>query len=125
MLLAFDDEDSEHADRMIEAILSSHIYVPDLWLSEVGNVLISGLKRNRISKADINEFVNKITRLKVHVIAHADVAQLHDIISLSEKCDLTYYDAQYLHLAMIRQMPLATLDKALTRAANKIGVITI
>ena len=44
------------------------------------------------------------------------------ILSIAETQKLTAYDAAYLELAMRLQIPLATLDKNLCRAALAAGV---
>jgi predicted nucleic acid-binding protein len=45
-----------------------------------------------------------------------------EIFALARKHQLSTYDASYLDLALRRQLPLATQDKALIRAAADCGV---
>ncbi|MGH8129305.1 MAG: type II toxin-antitoxin system VapC family toxin, partial [Steroidobacteraceae bacterium] len=42
----------------------------------------------------------------------------HAIPALAQRFQLTCYDAAYLELAIRRELPLATLDEALARAAR-------
>lgn len=51
-------------------------------------------------------------------IAHA----WSEVVRLSDLYGLTPYDAAYLELALRRNLPLATLDRALQRAAIQAGV---
>jgi predicted nucleic acid-binding protein len=44
------------------------------------------------------------------------------VLPLCRAHHLTSYDAIYLELAVRRQLPLATLDDALRKAAKKLGV---
>ncbi|MCF6370567.1 PIN domain-containing protein [Rhizobium halophilum] len=44
------------------------------------------------------------------------------ILTLAERHSLTAYDAAYLALALERQLPLATLDRKLTKAAQSEGL---
>ena len=44
------------------------------------------------------------------------------ILTLAERHTLTAYDAAYLALALDRQLPLATLDRKLTEAAEREGL---
>ncbi|MHB1104092.1 MAG: type II toxin-antitoxin system VapC family toxin [Devosia sp.] len=44
------------------------------------------------------------------------------ISALSDRHDLTVYDAAYLELALRKELALATLDKELTAAARAAGV---
>ena len=45
-----------------------------------------------------------------------------DIRPLAKAHNLSVYDASYLHLALIEQVPLATMDRQLIKAAPKVGV---
>lgn len=50
---------------------------------------------------------------------------LKEVLTLARVASLTTYDAAYLELAMRRGIPLATLDKTLLRAAQKVQVKTL
>ena len=44
------------------------------------------------------------------------------VSAIADRHGLTVYDAAYLELAQRRRLPLATLDRALCRAAREAGV---
>ena len=44
------------------------------------------------------------------------------VLSLARHEQLTEYDAAYLELALRENLPLATLDDVLKRAAKKVGI---
>jgi len=54
-----------------------------------------------------------------------DSRALREVLSLARAESLTTYDATYLELAMRHGIPLATLDKALIKAAKKMKVKTL
>ena len=54
-----------------------------------------------------------------------DSRAFREILILARTETLTTYDAAYLELAIRRGTPLATLDKALIRAANRVEVKTL
>ena len=49
-------------------------------------------------------------------------SQAKHVLFLSQKYNLTFYDAAYLELARRKALPLATLDSALVKAAPAEGV---
>ena len=49
-------------------------------------------------------------------------APLRRVTALARQFQLTVYDASYLDLAREKQLPLATLDRALSRAVLRAGV---
>lgn len=61
-------------------------------------------------------------RLEQLSIGTARAADNTLILTLAERHSLTAYDAAYLALALDRQLPLATLDRKLTKAAESEGL---
>jgi predicted nucleic acid-binding protein len=49
----------------------------------------------------------------------------HDILPLARQYQLTSYDASYLELAIHKGLPIASLDKALIKAAQDIEIKVI
>lgn len=68
------------------------------------------------------EFVYRLSQLPIKL----DIATLSDIqlavAAMSREYKLSDYDAQYLELAIRRNLPVATLDKDLRKAASKAGL---
>ncbi len=93
--------------------------VPYLWYYEVANGLLMGLRRNRIVKTDRDRALILLGRLPIQCEDVQPFSTWQDISLLADEHNLTAYDAAYLALAKRRKIPLATLDKALLRAANK------
>jgi predicted nucleic acid-binding protein len=78
-------------------------------------------RRKRITFDQIDDF---LTRLKALPIDAAEQlpAELLELPALAQKHSLTNYDAAYLALAMRLNLPLATTDADLRRAAAAAGV---
>ena len=99
------------------------LILPHLWHPEVRHVLLGWLRRKAISRAQFDECIQKLNSLNVQT----DMQIVSDwTLELAEKHSLSLYDAMYLELAMekakIRSVVLATLDKALVRAAKAEGI---
>ena len=98
--------------------------VPDVWGLELGNVLVQAEKRGRITHAQMTIMLEFVGRLPITTDGDGTRA-LKEVLTLARVASLTTYDAAYLELAMRRGIPLATLDKTLLRAAQKVQVKTL
>lgn len=121
----FKDEANSAADRLLRELETGRAYVPELWYLEVANVLLLGEKRGRLSRDDVTVKLSLLEGLPLEIDGETSSRALKQILSLARKHLLTTYDAAYLELAIRLELPLATLDKALIRAAAEIGVMTI
>lgn len=109
------DEDHEIADTAFNLIRADYAIVPSLWWFEVRNMLITNERRRRLTESNTSVFLRDLARLNVTIDRSPQEAEL---LSLSRRHRLTVYDASYLELALRTDLPLATLDSSLVRAAK-------
>ena len=108
-----------YADAVIARGGVESMVVPDLFWHEVRSVLIVAERTGRIAVGTTNNHMKDIRALKIETDAdHADEA----VSALARKHGLSGYDAAYLETAIRRRATLATLNKALARAAADEGV---
>jgi len=122
MAWAFDDEEAPRAAAMRDRLGEDIAVVPSIWALEVGNALLAAERRQRISPAESMRFVEILRALPIDVDAAPALADMDGFLSLARQTGVSVYDAGYLDLAAAHGLPLATLDKALQRAARQIGV---
>ena len=119
----FADEANPAADQLLDDLTAeAQAWVPALWHLELGNVLLGAQRRQRINQAGVEAFLSK---LKVYAITIAPETMAHawdKTLDLALLHQLSTYDAAYLELALRRNLPLATLDTDLIRAAGVTGV---
>ncbi len=115
------DETSVVADQIFDKLgsLELEAIVPSIFFLEAANVLVSNFRRQRIVKADIENYIKIITNLPITQDANG---VMKDIIKLAVEHSLSAYDASYLELAKRMQCPLATLDKKLHKIAQNSGI---
>lgn len=118
----FGDEGTVHTSALLDRLVSDKALVPAIWSLEVGNTLLSAHKRQRISYADIAEFLEMLRNIHIEVDADAANRAFHEVFSLAYSEGLTTYDAAYLELAMRLGLPLATKDKQLCAVASRLGI---
>lgn len=117
----FEDESSASADAAFDLMeADSEALAPLLFWFELRNAILLGTRRNRIVQQRAAEI---FTHLQHAAICFDAIPEAHDaVFALAHRHHLTFYDATYLELAQRNAVPLATLDRALGRAASAEGV---
>jgi predicted nucleic acid-binding protein len=115
---------AEKSDPRVEAAFDTVARVetlaPSLFYHEIRNALLVSERRNRITEAMSTAFLRDLGLLPIRLEPTGDDANL---MILARKWKLTVYDAAYLELAKREKLPLATLDRALEKAAVAEGVV--
>lgn len=112
---AMRDEDHPVADIAFERIQTDSAIVPAIWWYEVRNSLLVNERRNRIAPEDVAQFLSDLSAFDIEV---RPAERSQQTLELARQHRLSIYDAAYLALALERQIPIATLDEALQRAAE-------
>jgi len=92
--------------------------VPVHWILEVTNALRMAVKRRRLAPGDPAQVLERISHQPIEVDPATIGLGWREIPAIADEYDLTTYDAAYLELAMRLELPLATLDHDLARAAR-------
>ncbi len=112
---AFLDEDHPTAALALERMRKDQARVPTLWWYEVRNSLIVNERRHRLAEADTAVFLRALSRLNIAFDRLPDETR---VLAMARRHRLSVYDAVYLELAKREEIPLATLDTQLARAAR-------
>lgn len=112
---ALSDESHPMADATMVRLKTEYALVPALWWFEIRNVLTTSERRKRITAADSQEFLVFVAGFPIREESERDEAA---IFGFARKYQLSFYDAAYLELARRYEIPLATLDSALRKAAE-------
>ena len=122
MAWCFSDERSPVGDQVQDRLVDEIAIVPAHWFLEVTNVLAMAEKRGRISVSDSALFLQLIQEFAIEIDDEIPARSFDHVLPLCRSQKLTSYDAAYLDLALRRRLPLATLDKQLSRAARALGI---
>jgi predicted nucleic acid-binding protein len=115
-----DDEWHESSAEVLDQMQSgTSVFVPNLWLLEITNLLFVAQRRGRIDRKYRDEAFARISRLALNVFAAPTFADMTTLRHFSEKYQLTAYDAEYLRVAMEQGLVLASFDRQLTAAAKR------
>ena len=122
MSWVFPDEASEATDRLRESMIGGHAFVPALWPVEVGNVLLTAIRRGRITVDDRPRICASLEALPIEIDPVSTSRAWGAALDLARRHRLSSYDAMYLELAVRMHLPLATLDRALGAAGRGEGL---
>jgi predicted nucleic acid-binding protein len=119
----FEDEATPWTETLLDRIAGGEsVTVPAHWPLEVGNALLVAIRRGRVTAEQVYEFIYDLDALPIRIEPASPPGSWHTVLALAQKHRLTAYDAAYLELAQRSQLPLATLDGDLRRAAETAGV---
>ena len=117
-----EDEHHPAADVVLETLETDQGIVPQIWHFEIRNVLVVSERRGRTTITHNQRHLDAINAMTIQTDQNPD---LNATMQLARKHNLTFYDATYLELALRLDLPLATLDNALTRSAESEGVLWV
>jgi predicted nucleic acid-binding protein len=121
--VVLEDEHSSATAATIEELRKPRFLpIPAHWWIEVTNGLLMAERRKRVSRAGFSEAINFIRGFRMTVDPETDTNVAGETLNLARQYNLTIYDAAYLELAIRHGSVLATVDKALTKAAGAVGV---
>ena len=119
---ALPDESSVYADAVLTVVERDGLRVPDLWAREIANGLAVAYLRKRITTADEQAFLAALSHLRIDVEQASALTVIRNGTAAAHDYGLTAYDAAYLHLAARENLTLATLDRAMRKAAEESGI---
>ena len=114
------NEATASTEAALQATATHDVWVPALWRLEVGTLLLSAQRRQRITADKRRELAAAASALRIKV--DREPVAIAALDELAARFGLSAYDAAYLELALRRGLPLATLDEALRLAMTKAGV---
>jgi predicted nucleic acid-binding protein len=118
-----EDEATAESEQLLHCAAQFYrLHVPSLWPWEMTNALAVAVRRQRIKQEQASDFLELLASFDFCIAESPSVADLADLGAFAARCQLTAYDAAYLHLAKQLDLPLATLDDALRKAALAEGV---
>ena len=123
MRWCFESGAHPYADSVLNRLATGDTaIVPILWFYEASAVLSRAQNTGALAASKAAEFISELTNLNITADDAGVARVLTDVHQLAVSQRLTSYDAAYLELAIRLNLPLATLDDDLIRAAGAAGV---
>ena len=114
--------DQAYAEKVLQSLDDAVAVVPHLWHLEAANVLLGAERRGDLEIAEVERFIGQLECLPIQLDPLTAHQAFSRTLTLSRAYKLSSYDAAYLELAIRENLPLATLDKDLKRAAKQANV---
>jgi predicted nucleic acid-binding protein len=121
--LFFEEEGTEAAQELF-ASAQYHCIAPNFLAIEFSNVLATGIRRKRITSTEASRHLRDFQSIGLEMRIFPTMRDLQHVLDVSEKTELSFYDALYLVLAQQEGALLATHDKKLRTRAEQEGVET-
>jgi predicted nucleic acid-binding protein len=119
----FPEESTSYTEAVLDLLANgAEATAPAIWPFEVANALLVGERRKRVTVAQVTSMLSRIAALPIFVDPIRVDRAFEQVLSLARQQQLTEYDAAYLELALRENLPLATLDVRLRRAARDAGI---
>lgn len=114
-----DEQDNRAALELFErgALGEFDLVVPDLFFAEIGNVLLTSLRRGRLSESLVLDHLAELARLHLESVTVRD--ELDSTLSFARRFGLAFYDASYLAVAESRGALLVTCDEKILAVASR------
>lgn len=113
-----------YAARIRQLLLAGdRAIVPPLWRLEIANGFLVAERRGMLTPSDTMQILQAFDAGVARAIEESQQAlPMRGVMTTARQFQLTAYDAEYLDTARIQQLPLATLDRQLEKAALQSGV---
>ncbi len=120
-----DEARTDPARGVLASLDAGKALVPAHWRAEVGNGLLMALRRGRLDPDGLPRILAELSMLPVAVDDTGANEAWAEPLAQALATGLTLYDALYLELAKRHDLPLATFDAALRRAALVAGIAVL
>lgn len=122
----FEDEATKFTDSVLDLFSDgAEALVPAIWPLEVANALLMAERRKRIALGQVTALLQRISGLSINLMAQDTKQAFEQILPLARSQGLSEYDAAYLNLALLYELPLATLDSQLRDSARTAGIALV
>jgi len=108
-------------DLLVAAAAGATLLTPASTPWEIGNALVAGWRRRRLTRPDMETAWTSFQAIPLRLV-EVDIPRS---LRLAVEHGLYAYDAYVLEAALVRRVPMLTLDRGLIRAAAQAGVSVV
>ena len=105
-------------DNIIKLTSGTSALAPEILPYEIGNALSAMVKRKQISRTQALEILQITENVPVKLLR----VDIKSSLTIALKHNIYAYDAYFLHLAIINNCPLITLDQKIKTIAKMLNI---
>lgn len=117
--LVVEEEHSSNAMKLISRFDKVVLYAPDIIYYEIGSVLFKMTKRKIMDQDYAVLAYRKLLKLPLEITSHQASDKLPDVLDMSNKLGIHFYDCLYIHTTKLTGSTLVSSDQKLLDASNK------
>lgn len=110
------------AEDVYDTLAEDTLLVPAHWPVEMANALGVNLRKGRITPELLNAIGERLQKFVIVVEPAVLPSEIAFLVNFAREQRLTTYDACYVRLAAQNRAPLATLDRDMRAAANRLNI---
>jgi predicted nucleic acid-binding protein len=120
----FEDEATPSTESLLTTLQNQEAiaWAPAIWRYEILNGLGKGVSRGRLDRPKAFLLWQELQELGIRIV---ETPIDRALLELALDHNLAVYDASYLSLAQVRNLPLATVDGKLQNIAASVGIQTL
>jgi len=115
---ALPDVQSDAADALVSGIATVGTLAPTVWPYEIASGIAVAQRRGRISTESANEALTIAMSIPIEFVH----PRAHVLFDIANATGLSVFDASYLAVCQAHDLPLATFDERMRRAATDLGI---
>ncbi len=117
-------QDQDYANIILDLFFSKNMIAltPCIWRIEATHAVLNAVKHKNITKSDAASYFDLLSDLDIQLDNGTTKTAFISTYQLAKKNNLSAYDASYIELAIRKELPLASLDKSVIKAAQKESV---
>lgn len=112
-------------DALWDRLAAETLIVPSHWPNEIANALRRAVQMKRLRADEIEPVAERIRPFDVNLVPPTAIDDIGRLASDALSNDLSAYDMLYVRLAKERQLPLATVDRAMRAAAQHLKIAVL
>lgn len=117
------DEDAKFPNiGSLSELAEDPLAAPSHWPAELGNALVSNVRRRRLARGEIARLMDQIERMGVEILPPPNPAETALIAEQALDLGLAFYDTAYIRLALCRGASLLTLDGQMRDVAKQLEI---
>lgn len=120
--LILNEDAAATSEGVFRTLGRDQVFVPNHWPAEVGNALVSNVRRRRLDRDKFEFIVHKLDQMNIQIEAAPSLSEMGEIARTALDLGLSYYDAAYVDKARSRQALLFTFDQKMRQAASQLNV---
>jgi predicted nucleic acid-binding protein len=109
-------------DDVWDKLTAETLLVPSHWPNEIANALRRAVRTKRLHTDEVRPVAERINVFDVSVMPPIAIEEIGGLAFEALANELSTYDMLYVRLARDRQVPLATVDRGMRAAAQRLKI---